>query len=185
MSALIAVSVTSRMGQVNSSQTTEETRRKERQALMQLALIVASYLVGYVPFTGKPCYSWALLPRNTITWTPPWDIFLYRRVLDVKTCVGYFDVNEAESCFFCSLRVLVSSTKWNYAAEQNYRLLVWNDWIFLSTFLRMPQSGNLQPRLSKDEEMHCRLASQIFWNVCLQTKSWITIANQLFCFWRR
>jgi len=67
MSALIAVSVTSRMGQVNSSQTTEETRRKERQALMQLALIVASYLVGYVPFTGKPCYSWALLPRNTIT----------------------------------------------------------------------------------------------------------------------
>ena len=92
--------------------------------------------------------------------------------------------------FAYSLRVLVGSTTCQHTSEQSDWLLVWNDWIFLSTFLRMPQSCFLQPRFSKDEEIHCRFPSETL--LCVRNKQTdsVTFTSQYYqfrehkCFWR-
>jgi len=53
MSALIAASVRSHIRHSQSTETRPKRLAKEKQAMLQLVLIVMSFLIGYVPFTGK------------------------------------------------------------------------------------------------------------------------------------
>jgi len=53
MSALIAVSVRSHTRHSQSIETMQKRLTKEKQAMLQLVLIVMSFLIGYLPFTGK------------------------------------------------------------------------------------------------------------------------------------
>lgn len=67
MSALIAVTVLNRshspVASSNASRR-EKDRRKERQAFLQLALIVCSFLFGYIPFTGNMLNTFLFLSFN-------------------------------------------------------------------------------------------------------------------------
>jgi len=87
--------------------------------------------------------------------------------------------NKLLKCVY-SLRVLDSSTTCQYTREQSDRLLVWNDRIFFPAFLGMPQSYLLQLRLSKDEEIHCRLPSETLPIACSGTKRLGTFKSQLY-----
>jgi len=53
MCVLIAVSVRSKMHPDHSTQNTQKWQTKTNQAVLQLLLIVVSFLIGYVPFTGE------------------------------------------------------------------------------------------------------------------------------------
>jgi len=57
MCALISVSVRSKMHPDHSTQNTPKLQTKAKQAVLQLFLIVVSFLIGYVPFTGENMWS--------------------------------------------------------------------------------------------------------------------------------
>ena len=42
---------------VSKTEKDENQRRKEKQAVVQLVLIIISFLIGYLPFTGKPIFE--------------------------------------------------------------------------------------------------------------------------------
>jgi len=63
MSALIAVSVRSHLRRSQSTETMQKRLTKEKQAVLQLVLIVVSFLIGYVPFTGKKYVGCLLYSR--------------------------------------------------------------------------------------------------------------------------
>jgi len=53
MSSLIAVSVRSHIRHSQSTEIMQKKLTKEKQAMLQLFLIAMSFLIGYLPFTGK------------------------------------------------------------------------------------------------------------------------------------
>jgi len=57
MCVLIAGSVRSNMHPDHSTQNTQKWQTKAKQAVLQLFLIVVSFLIGYVPFTGENMWS--------------------------------------------------------------------------------------------------------------------------------
>jgi len=59
-SILISLKVTSA---TNFSSAISLRRRRDRQAVLQLTLIVASFLIGYIPYIGKYCIVFELIFR--------------------------------------------------------------------------------------------------------------------------
>jgi len=64
-SILISLKVTSA---TNFSSAISLRRRRDRQAVLQLTLIVASFLIGYIPYIGKYCIVFELIFRLCGCW---------------------------------------------------------------------------------------------------------------------
>ncbi|XP_078481740.1 neuromedin U receptor homolog nmur-2-like isoform X1 [Ciona intestinalis] len=61
---LIAVTLKRRSGRANLNKKEERRLRKERQAVLQLILIIVSFLLGYIPFTAYEFWGANTHPRE-------------------------------------------------------------------------------------------------------------------------